>query len=57
MFVRVNFFGMESKFKKGFEKGNMNVVIIVESMTIVLPIIVFELKLVPMFFYMDSLKI
>ncbi len=47
MFVRVDNFDIESKFKKGFEKDNMNVVIIVESMTIMSPISAFEPKLVP----------
>jgi hypothetical protein len=51
MFVRVDNFDIESKFKKGFEKDDMNVVITIEitieSMTIVSPIIAFEPKLVP----------
>jgi hypothetical protein len=47
MFVRVDNFDIESKFKKAFEKDDMNVVITVESMTIVSPISVFEPKLVP----------
>jgi hypothetical protein len=34
----------------------MHVVIIIELMTIVLSIIVFEPKLVPMFFHMDSIR-
>jgi hypothetical protein len=34
-FVKVNFFGIESKSKRGFEKGDMYVVIIIESTTIV----------------------
>jgi len=55
MFMKVKNFGIELKSKKGFEKGNMHVVIIVESMTIMSPIIVFELKLVRMFFHMDSI--
>jgi hypothetical protein len=42
MFVKVKVFNIESKFKRGFEKDDMHVVIIVESMTIVSPIIVFE---------------
>jgi hypothetical protein len=52
MFVKVKFFDIESKSKRGFEKDEMHVVIIVESTTIVSPIIVFEPKLVPMFFHM-----
>jgi len=47
MFVKVNNFDIESKFKKGFGKDDMNVVIPVESMTIVSPISAFEPKLVP----------
>jgi len=56
MFVKVENFCIESKSKRGFEKGDMHVVITIESMTIVSPIIVFELELVPMFFHMDSIK-
>jgi len=41
MFVRVEFFYIESKFKKGFEKGDMHVVIIIESTTIVSSIFAF----------------
>jgi hypothetical protein len=33
--VNVKFFGIESKFKRGFEKGDMHVVIIIESTNIV----------------------
>ncbi len=35
MFVRVKFFGIESKSKRGFEKGDMHIVITIESTTIV----------------------
>jgi hypothetical protein len=35
MFVRVESFGIESKFNKGFENGDMHVVITIESITIV----------------------
>jgi hypothetical protein len=56
MFVKVENFGIESKSKRGFEKGDMHVVITIESMTIVSPITIFELELVPMFFHMDSIK-
>jgi hypothetical protein len=51
MFVRVEIFGIESKFKKGFEKGDMHVVITIESTTIVSSIPAFQLELVPMFFF------
>jgi hypothetical protein len=49
-------FGIESKFKKGFEKGDMHVVIKIESTTIVSSIFAFHLELVPMFFHMDSIR-
>jgi hypothetical protein len=34
----------------------MHVVITIESMTIISPITLFELKFVPMFFHMDSIR-
>jgi hypothetical protein len=40
--VKVEIFSIESKSKKGFEKGDMHVVITIESTTIV--------SLIPMFF-------
>jgi hypothetical protein len=46
-------FNIESKSKKGFEKGDMHVVITLELTMIVSLIITFELKLVPMFFHMN----
>jgi hypothetical protein len=46
MFVKVKIFGIESKSKRAFEKSDMHLVIIIELMTIVLLIIVFEPKLV-----------
>jgi hypothetical protein len=54
MFVRVEKFGIESKFKRGFKKGDMYVVI--TSTTIVSSIPAFHVKLIPMFFHMDSIK-
>ncbi len=57
MFVKVEKFDIESKLKRGFEKDNMHVVIIVGSMTIVSPIIAFEPKLVPHGFYLKIQKI
>jgi len=33
--MRVKIFGIESKFKRGFEKGNMRAIIIIELTTIV----------------------
>jgi hypothetical protein len=56
MLVRVENFGIESKFKRGFEKGDMHVVITIESTTIVLSIPTFQLELIAMFFHMDSIK-
>jgi hypothetical protein len=56
MFVRVENFGIESKSKRGFEKGDMHVFITVESTTIVSLIPTFQPKLVPMFFHMDSIR-
>jgi hypothetical protein len=48
MFVRVD---IELKSKRGFEKGDTHVVIIVESMTIVSSIFGFQCELVHMFFH------
>ncbi len=50
MFAKVNFFGIKSKSKRGFEKGDMHVVITIESTTIVSSILAFQPKLIPMFF-------
>ncbi len=49
-------FGIESKSKRGFEKGDMHVVISIEPTTIVSSIPTFQPKLIPMFFDMDSIK-
>jgi hypothetical protein len=46
MFVKVENFGIESNFQRGFEKGDMHVVITIESM----------INMGPMFFHMDSIK-
>ncbi len=56
MFVKVENFGIESKFERGFHKKDMHVVITIESTTIVSiiimsSIIAFQPKLIPMFFY------
>jgi hypothetical protein len=56
MFLKVENFNIESYSKRGFEKGDMHVVIIVESMTIVSSITHFKPELFPMFFHMDSIK-
>jgi hypothetical protein len=53
MFVKVQNFGIESKSKRGFEKGDIHVVIIIELTTIASSILTFRPKLVPMFFHMD----
>jgi hypothetical protein len=50
------FCSIESKSKKGFEKGDMHIVIIIESTTIVSLILPFQLELVPMSFHMDSIR-
>ncbi len=56
MFARVEFFCIQSKSKRGFEKGDMHVVITIESTTIVSLLLTFQPKLVPMFFHMDSIR-
>jgi len=56
LLVRVENFGIESKSKKGFEKDDMHVVIIIESITIVLTILAFQPELIPMFCHMDSIR-
>jgi hypothetical protein len=56
MFVKVENFGIEPKSKRGFEKGGMHVVITIGSITIVSLIFTFQLKLIPMFFHMDSIR-
>ncbi len=56
MFVKVENFGVESKSKRGFEIGDMHVVITIESTIIVSLIPAFQFKLIPMFFHMDFIK-
>jgi hypothetical protein len=56
MFVRVEIFGIESKSKRGCEKGDMHVVIAIESKTIVSSILTFQAKLIAIFFCMDSIR-
>jgi hypothetical protein len=56
LFMRVDFFCIESKSKRGFEKGDMHVVIMIDSTTIVSLILTFQLELIPMFFHMDSIR-
>jgi hypothetical protein len=50
MFVKVENFGVESKSKRGFEKGDMHVVITIELTTIMSSIPTFQRELIPMFF-------
>ncbi len=54
--MKVDNFGIESKSKRGFEKGDMHVIITIESTTVVSSIPTFQPKLVPMFFHMDLTK-
>jgi hypothetical protein len=56
MFVKMEYFGIKSKFKRGFEKGDMHVIIIIESTIIVSSIPIIQLELIPMFFHMDSIR-
>jgi hypothetical protein len=56
MFMRLENFGIESKSKRGFEKGDMHVVITIKSTTIVSSILAIQPKLIPMFFHMDSIR-
>ncbi len=56
MFVKVENFGIESKSKRGCEKGDMHVVITIESTTIVSSILTFQHGLIPMFSHMDSIR-
>jgi hypothetical protein len=56
MFVKVENFNIESKSKKGFEKSDMHVVMIIESTTIVSSTLAFQPKLILMFFHMDSIR-
>jgi hypothetical protein len=55
MFVKVDFFCIESKSKKGFEKGDMHVVITIELTTTMSLILAFQSELILMFFHMDPL--
>jgi hypothetical protein len=49
MFVRVEIFHIKSKSKSGFEKGDMHVVITIESITIVSSILIFQPNKFPFF--------
>jgi len=52
LYVKVNNFGIEVRSQRGFEKGNMPIILTVECITIVLSIITFEPTLIPMFFHL-----
>jgi hypothetical protein len=54
--VKVENFGIESKSKRRFAKGDMHVVITIESTTIVSLFPAFQPKLIPMFFHMDFIR-
>jgi hypothetical protein len=56
IFAKVENFDIESKSKKGFEKGDMHVVITIKLITIVSSILAFQHELIPMFFHMDSIR-
>jgi hypothetical protein len=53
MFVKVEIFCIQLKSKRGSEKGDMHVIITIESTTIVSSILAFQPELIPMFFYME----
>jgi hypothetical protein len=56
MFMKMENVRIKLKSKRGFEKGDMHVVITIESTTIVSSILAFQLELVPMFFHIDSIR-
>jgi len=56
MFVKVENFGIDSKSKRGFEKGDMHIVITIELIAIVPSIFTFQRKLIIMFSQMDSIR-
>jgi diacylglycerol kinase family enzyme len=56
MFMKVENFGIESKSKRGFEKGDMHVVITIESTTIMSLIHSFQPKLIPISFHWIPLE-
>jgi hypothetical protein len=47
---------LSQSLKRGFEKGDMHVVITIELTTIVLWILAFQLKLILVFFHMDFIR-
>jgi hypothetical protein len=56
MYVKVEFSYIKSKSKWSFEKGDMHIIITVESTTIVSLILSFHLELIPMFFHTNSIR-
>jgi hypothetical protein len=52
LYVKVKNFGIEVRFQRGFENGDMPIILTVESITIVLSITTFEHALIPMFFHL-----
>jgi hypothetical protein len=52
LYVKVKNFGIEVGSQRGFEKGNMSIILAMESITIVLSITTFEPTLIPMFFHL-----
>jgi len=56
MYVKVIFFCIKSKSKQSFEKGDMHIIIIIESTTIVSLISSFHLELILMYFHTNSIK-
>jgi hypothetical protein len=52
LYVKVKNFGIEVGSHKGFEKGNIPIILIVESIISVLSITTFEHTLIPMFFHL-----
>ncbi len=55
-YVKVENFGIEVRSWKGFEKGDMSIILTMESTVIVSSIKTFESTLIPMFFHFDFLK-
>jgi hypothetical protein len=56
MYVRVNFFGIESRSKQGFENCDIHIIIIIESTIIVSSISSFHPELVLMFLHTYSIR-
>ncbi len=56
LYVKVENFGFEVRYQNGFEKGDMPIILMVESTIIVSSITTFEPTLIPMFFHSNFLK-